>query len=73
MRKLPKIELHCHLDGSVRVETIIDIAKKENLELPSYNMNDIKKLVQVPFDCTSLDEYLEKFDLPNKEIGRAHV
>ena len=66
MRKLPKIELHCHLDGSVRVETIIDIAKKENLELPSYNMNDIKKLVQVPLDCTSLDEYLEKFDLPNK-------
>ena len=66
MRKLTKIELHCHLDGSVRVETIIDIAKKENLELPSYNMNDIKKLVQVPLDCTSLDEYLEKFDLPNK-------
>ena len=27
--KLPKIELHCHLDGSIRVDTIIDIAKKE--------------------------------------------
>ena len=25
---LPKIELHCHLDGSLRPETIIDIAKK---------------------------------------------
>ena len=29
INKLPKIELHCHLDGSVRVDTIIDIAKKE--------------------------------------------
>ena len=34
--KLPKIELHCHLDGSVRVDTIIDIAKKENIKLESY-------------------------------------
>lgn len=66
MRKLPKIELHCHLDGSVRVETIIDIAKQERLELPSYNINDIKKLVQVPLECKSLIEYLNKFDLPNK-------
>ena len=33
INKLPKIELHCHLDGSVRVDTIIDIAKKENIKL----------------------------------------
>ena len=66
MRNLPKIELHCHLDGSVRVETMLDIAKKENIDLPSYDINDVKKLVQVPLDCTSLNEYLEKFDLPNK-------
>ena len=33
INKLPKIELHCHLDGSVRVDTIIDIAKKENINL----------------------------------------
>ena len=66
MRNLPKIELHCHLDGSVRVETMLDIAKKENIDLTSYDINDVKKLVQVPLDCTSLNEYLEKFDLPNK-------
>ena len=66
MRKAPKIELHCHLDGSVRAETIIDIAKKDNIELPSYNINEIKKYVQVPLDCTSLVEYLNKFDLANK-------
>lgn len=66
LRKLPKIELHCHLDGSVRVDSIIDIAKKENVELPSFNIEEVNKLVKVPSDCTSLVEYLKKFDLPNK-------
>lgn len=66
INKLPKIELHCHLDGSVRVDTIIDIAKKEGIKLDSYKRCDIEKLVQVPNDCTSLNEYLKRFDLPNK-------
>ncbi len=64
--KLPKIELHCHLDGSVRVDTIIDIAKKEGIKLDSYERCDIEKMVQVPSDCTSLNEYLKRFDLANK-------
>lgn len=66
INKLPKIELHCHLDGSVRVDTIIDIAKKENIKLESYEKCDVEKLVQVPNDCTSLNEYLKRFDLANK-------
>lgn len=66
MNKLPKIELHCHLDGSVRVDTIIDISKKEGIKLDSYERCDIEKMVQVPNDCTSLNEYLKRFDLPNK-------
>ena len=65
-RRLPKIELHCHLDGSVRASTIIDIAKAENIELPSYDEIEIKNMVEVSPNCTSLDEYLEKFELPNK-------
>jgi adenosine deaminase len=65
-KNLPKIELHCHLDGSVRASTIIDIAKRENIELPSYEEKEIKNLVEVPSDCTSLNEYLTKFYLPNK-------
>ncbi|NOW25502.1 adenosine deaminase [Clostridium butyricum] len=40
---LPKIELHCHLDGSVRPETMIDIARKENIKIPSFDIEDIKK------------------------------
>lgn len=61
---LPKIELHCHLDGSVRPQTIIDIAKREKINIPSYDIKEITKLMIAPMECASLDEYLEKFSLP---------
>ena len=66
MNKLPKIELHCHLDGSVRVETVIDIAKKENIDMTSYDSEKVSELLRVPSNCTSLVEYLKKFEIPNK-------
>lgn len=68
INKLPKIELHCHLDGSLRVETVIDIAKKENIQLDSYEYDYVKSLLTVADNCDSLDEYLKKFDLPNEVL-----
>lgn len=62
---LPKIELHCHLDGSLRPETIIDIAKREGISLPSLDMDEIQRELVAPLECESLDEYLEKFAIPN--------
>lgn len=59
---LPKIDLHCHIDGSVRKETIVDIAKKEGLVLPE----DLDRWLVAPETCGSLDEYLTCFDWPNK-------
>lgn len=66
MRNLPKIELHCHLDGSLRIDTAIDLAKKDGITLESYEFNNVKKLLSIDEECSSLDEYLEKFHLPNK-------
>lgn len=61
---LPKIELHCHLDGSVRPETVLDIAKKENVELPTYDIKELIGLLEAPKECKSLVEYLNRFNIP---------
>lgn len=62
-KSLPKIDLHCHLDGSVRPETIFELAKKENIEVPE-TLNELKALLIAPETCQSLDEYLLRFHLP---------
>ena len=62
---LPKIELHCHLDGSLRTETIIDIAQREGIPLPSFDKDELQKELIAPLECESLDEYLKRFSLPN--------
>lgn len=63
-KQLPKIELHCHLDGSVRPSTILDLAIKNNIENINSNINDLKSMLIAPAECASLDEYLKRFELP---------
>ncbi len=60
--KLPKIDLHRHLDGSVRVETIRDAALKYKFNLPTKNIEELKKYVCVSPQCKSLTEFLKTFD-----------
>lgn len=67
---LPKIELHCHLDGSLRVETAIELAKKEGIELESYEYDKVKELLVIPEECESLNDYLKRFDLPVSILQR---
>lgn len=62
-RRLPKTDLHCHLDGSLRVSTIIDLAQKQGVELPSNNPETLKNAVAVDADTRSLEQYIEKFDI----------
>lgn len=65
LKDLPKIELHCHLDGSVRPSTVLELAQKNGITLPTYNLEELKTYLQVPDDCPSLKVYLERFALPN--------
>jgi len=63
IRKLPKAELHLHLDGSVRVGTIIELAKEQGVSLPTFDYEELKNKVYVGEDCQSLVDYLRAFDI----------
>lgn len=55
IRKMPKVELHCHLDGSMPLALVREL---------SGNSQVTKDDLQVQEDCQSLAKYLEKFDIP---------
>ena len=44
IKKLPKAELHCHLDGSLRIDTILNLALEQGIKLPSDNKKILKDL-----------------------------
>ena len=58
------IDLHLHLDGSLSVEIVKKLAEMQNMILPVYESAELKKLLCVPKDCESLNDYLKCFDLP---------
>jgi adenosine deaminase len=60
---LPKADLHVHLDGSLRLETIVQLAREENVELPSYDAGELRRLMHLGENCGSLAEYLKAFDV----------
>ena len=63
LRKLPKAELHCHLDGSLRVSTILELAAHQKVELPADNQEDLHNILAIKEKMKNLEEYLEIFDI----------
>ena len=45
VRQIPKTDIHVHLDGSLRLATLIELAKKKKVKLPSYTEDGLKRLV----------------------------
>ena len=58
------IELHLHLDGSLRAETVWELAKEQGIEIPAKSVEEVRYKMEVPEDCKTLEEYLERFALP---------
>ncbi len=60
IRRLPKTDLHVHLDGSLRLGTLIDLARRRGVDLPSRTESGLLELVFRP-SYANLGEYLQGF------------
>jgi len=60
IQAIPKSDLHVHLDGSMRLSTLIDLSKQQKKELPSFTEEGLKEMV-FKDDYADLGEYLHGF------------
>lgn len=59
---IPLVELHRHLDGSIRLETILDLGLEHNLPLPAKTLEGLRPYVQVSTPQPGVMKYIEKFE-----------
>lgn len=59
---IPKVELHCHLEGTVRPATVVDLARKHGRELPTQDPTELYRF-------SSLNAFLDIFWLVQSLIG----
>ncbi|MEO8906062.1 MAG: adenosine deaminase [Polyangiaceae bacterium] len=62
-RALPKTDLHVHLDGSLRLETILELARAYKVELPADDVEGLRAAIGCGNNFGSLVEYLRGFDI----------
>ncbi|NCB00780.1 MAG: adenosine deaminase [Spirochaetia bacterium] len=63
IKQVPKVELHDHLDGSMRARTIIELAKEANISLPTYDEKELEQWFARGCERKSLPLYLETFSV----------
>ncbi len=60
---LPKTDLHVHLDGSLRLQTILDLARQDGIELPASDIDGLRAAIGCGDHFGSLVDYLRGFDI----------
>ncbi len=63
LRALPKTDLHCHLDGSMRLSTILELASEQGMPPPAPDEASLARAIHMGESCGSLEEYLVAFDV----------
>lgn len=59
--QLPLCDLHRHLDGSVRLQTILELAEQHGVELPGGDLDSLRPHVQITDPAEGLMEFIAKF------------
>jgi adenosine deaminase len=62
-RQLPKIDLHRHLEGSLRLSTLAEIAREHGLDLPAHDAESLRPYVQIIDDTPDFQRFMEKFSI----------
>ncbi|MBL0939524.1 MAG: adenosine deaminase [Gemmatimonadaceae bacterium] len=60
VQRMPKAELHCHLDGSLRAATLLELSKARGLTLPHHNVVDLARWMRAD-ETVNLEDYLARF------------
>ncbi len=65
LEKMPKSDLHVHLDGSLRLNTILELAEQQGVTLPggADDEESLAKAIHMGEICTDLNDYLTAFDV----------
>jgi adenosine deaminase len=61
--QLPKTDLHVHLDGSLRLATILELAEQQGVQLPAQTQEGLARAMHCGENTGSLVEYLKAFDV----------
>src|SRR5882724_1583281 len=63
LHALPKTDLHCHLDGSLRLTTMLELAQEQGVRLPADTVEGLARAMKIGQRHGSLEEYLKGFDI----------
>lgn len=63
LERLPKTDIHCHLDGSLRASTVLELADLQGVELPTRDLKKLEPLLKAGKRTKNLADYLRIFDI----------
>ena len=62
VQRMPKAELHCHLDGSLRPSTLLELSVSQGHVLPVHDATELARWMRVD-DARDLGDYLARFEI----------